>query len=99
LIALERDKLDAAGSHGLFGWLWLGDLTDLPPRQVPSQPSDRERLLQTVVNGLKAHPRSRSGRASTSRGTPPAATRGSVRQGSSAATSACSSSILDIRSS
>ena len=56
LIALEREKLDAAGSHGLFGWLWLGDLTDLPPRQAPSQPSDRERLLETVVNGLKAHP-------------------------------------------
>ena len=32
LIALERQKLDAAASHGLFGWLWLGDLTDLPPR-------------------------------------------------------------------
>ena len=56
LIALERQKLDAAASHGLFGWLWLGDLTDLPPRTTPSQPSDRERLLQTVVNGLKAHP-------------------------------------------
>jgi hypothetical protein len=56
LIALERQKLDAAASHGLFGWLWLGDLTDLPPRKTPSQPSDRERLLQTVVNGLKAHP-------------------------------------------
>ena len=27
LIALERQKLDAAGAHGLFGWLWLGDLT------------------------------------------------------------------------
>ena len=57
LIALERQKLDAARRRtGSFGWLWLGDLTDLPPRQTPSQPSDRERLLETVVNGLKAHP-------------------------------------------
>jgi hypothetical protein len=56
LIALEREKLDAAGSHGLFGWLWLGDLTDLPPRPSPNTPSEREKLLATVVNGLKTHP-------------------------------------------
>ena len=56
LITLERQKLDAAASHGLLGWLWLGDLTDLPPRPSPSMPSEREKLLATVVNGLKGHP-------------------------------------------
>jgi len=52
LIAQERAKLDAAARHGLLCWLWLGDLTDLPP----SAGSPRERLLVQVVNGLKGHP-------------------------------------------
>lgn len=56
LIALEKQTLDAAAAHGLLGWLWLGDLTDLPARTAPGQPSDREQLLATVVNGLKGHP-------------------------------------------
>ena len=56
LIALEQQALDAAAEHGLFGWLWLGDLTDLPARQAPAQPSDRELLLTKVVNALKGHP-------------------------------------------
>ena len=70
MIQLERQKLDAAASHGLFGWLWLGDLTDLPPRP-PEHAGDREKLLARVVDGLKAHPGSGSGRASTSRAIPP----------------------------
>ena len=52
LIAQERTKLDAAAKHGLLCWLWLGDLTDLPP----AAGSPRERLLAKVVNGLKGHP-------------------------------------------
>ena len=56
LIALERQKLDAAASHGLFGWLWLGDLTDLPPRADVQRPSSASSCCTTVVNGLKAHP-------------------------------------------
>ena len=60
LIALERQKLDAAASHGLFGWLWLGDLTDLPPRKTPSQPSDRERLLADRRQRPQVAPRARS---------------------------------------
>jgi hypothetical protein len=56
LIALEQQKLDAAAAHGLLGWLWLGDLTDLPARPDPAQPSDREVLLVKVVDGLKGHP-------------------------------------------
>ena len=56
LIDLERQVLDDAAAHGLLGWLWLGDLTDLPARTAPTVPSDRERLLVQVVNGLKGHP-------------------------------------------
>ena len=37
LIELERQTLDAAASHGLLGWLWLGDLTDLPARPAPTR--------------------------------------------------------------
>ena len=56
LVTLERQKLDAAARHGLLCWLWLGDLTDLPPRRSGSPPSERERLLVSVVNALKGHP-------------------------------------------
>jgi hypothetical protein len=52
LIAQERAKLDTAAKHGLLCWLWLGDLTDLPP----AAGSPRERVLARVVNGLKGHP-------------------------------------------
>jgi hypothetical protein len=52
LIAQERAKLDAARQHGLLCWLWLGDLTNLPP----AAGSPRERLLAKVVNALKGHP-------------------------------------------
>ena len=89
LIALERQKLDAAASHGLFGWLWLGDLTDLPPRTdsfAAVRPRAPSRRRSSTASSRT--PRSQSGRASTSRGTPPAGMRGSARQGSSAATSA-----------
>ena len=52
LIAQERAKLDAAAKNGLSCWLWLGDLTDLPP----AAGSPREKLLVKVVNALKRHP-------------------------------------------
>jgi len=52
LIALERQVLASAAAHGLLGWVWLGDLTDLPPRPKPGTPSERERRLAQVVNGL-----------------------------------------------
>jgi hypothetical protein len=51
LIAQERAKLDAAAQHGLLCWLWLGDLTDLPP----AAGSARDKLLTKVVNALKGH--------------------------------------------
>jgi hypothetical protein len=56
LIAQERAKLDAAAKHGLLCWVWLGDLTDLPPRAAGAPPSQRERVLVKVVNALKGHP-------------------------------------------
>ena len=52
LIAQERKKLDAARDAGLSCWVWLGDLTNLPP----TADSPRERLLVKVVNALKGHP-------------------------------------------
>ena len=52
LIAQERAKLDAAAKNGLSCWLWLGDLTDLPP----AAGSPREKLLVKIVNALKRHP-------------------------------------------
>ena len=51
LIAQERAKLDAAAQHGLLCWLWLGNLTDLPP----AAGSARDKLLTKVVNALKGH--------------------------------------------
>jgi hypothetical protein len=56
LIAVEKEVLAAAAAHGLVGWVWLGDLTDLPPRTTPGQPSERERRLAQVVNGLENEP-------------------------------------------
>src|SRR3954453_6857168 len=38
LIAVEKEVLAAAAAHGLVGWVWLGDLTDLPPPPNPRQP-------------------------------------------------------------
>ena len=52
LIAQEREKLDRAAQAGLTCWLWLGDLTNLPP----AAGSPRERLLVKVVNALRRHP-------------------------------------------
>ena len=51
-IAQERAKLDAAATHGLLCWVWLGDLTDLP---AGTTPGPREQLLVKVVNALKGH--------------------------------------------
>jgi hypothetical protein len=48
----ERKLLDAAASHGLLCWTWLGRLTNLPP----AAGSTNEQLLTKVVNALKGHP-------------------------------------------
>ena len=55
-IALERKLLDAVAHHGMHCWLWLGDLTELPPRAAGKPVSQREKLLKQVVDGLKGHP-------------------------------------------
>jgi len=48
----ERKTLDSLHSHRLKGWLWLGELTNLP-----AQPgSDRERLLTSAADTLQSHP-------------------------------------------
>jgi hypothetical protein len=50
-IAAEHALLDAAGAHGLQGWLWLGDLPNLPAGTT----SPQARLLSTVADGLQGH--------------------------------------------
>ena len=50
-IAHQRALLDAAGSHGLHCWCWLGNLANLPAQVGPT-----EQLLAKVVDALKGHP-------------------------------------------
>jgi len=53
-LAEQRALLDKAGSHGLQGWLWLGDAANLPP--PAQQPSPQERLLARIADGVQGHP-------------------------------------------
>ena len=53
-LAEQRALLDAAGSHGLDGWLWLGGAANLP--QPSPQPSPQERLLTRIAEGVQGHP-------------------------------------------
>jgi hypothetical protein len=48
----ERKLLDAAATHGLHCWTWLGRLPNLPT----TSGSTNEQLLTQVVNALKGHP-------------------------------------------
>jgi hypothetical protein len=50
-LAGQRALLDAAASHGLLAWLWLGELPNLT-----QGPSPRAQLLAQVVDGLQGHP-------------------------------------------
>ena len=51
-IAAQRDLLDRFAARGLLGWVWLGQLPDLPAKPG----STVEQLLTRTVNGLKGHP-------------------------------------------
>jgi hypothetical protein len=51
-IAAEKATLDTLHAHGLQGWLWLGELTNLPAQAG----SDRERALVGVADELQGHP-------------------------------------------
>jgi len=50
-LAAERALLDAAGAHGLRGWLWLGDLPNLPAGAT----SPQAKLLSAVADGMQGH--------------------------------------------
>jgi hypothetical protein len=50
-ITAQRQLLDAYAARGLLGWVWLGDLPNLP-----TQPgSQAEQILRKTVNALKGH--------------------------------------------
>jgi len=51
-IAIELKLFEAAASHGLRCWSWLGQLPNLPVQSG----SAAEQLLAKVVEALKAHP-------------------------------------------
>jgi hypothetical protein len=51
-LAAERALLDAARAHGLRGWLWLGDLPNLPAGAT----SPQAKLLSAVADGMQGHP-------------------------------------------
>jgi hypothetical protein len=53
-LAEQQALLDAAGSQGLQGWLWLGDAANLPP--PGPQPSPQDRLLARIADGVQGHP-------------------------------------------
>ena len=53
-LAEQRVLLDAAGTHGLRAWLWLGDAANLPSSSA--QPSDQARLLARIADGVQGHP-------------------------------------------
>jgi len=50
-VPAQHTLLDAAADRGLLGWLWLGELPNLP-----QGPSPRAQLLAQVVDGLQGHP-------------------------------------------
>jgi len=50
-IADERKVLDAAEAYGLHGWLWLGDLPNLPAGTT----SPQAKLLSVVADGVQGH--------------------------------------------
>jgi hypothetical protein len=50
-IAAEKRTLDALHARGLQGWVWLGDVTNLPA----GSGSPQERVLTRVADGLQGH--------------------------------------------
>ncbi len=55
-LAAERAQLDAAATHGLHCWVYLGDVPDLPMRGAGQPVPAREQLLSRIAASLKDHP-------------------------------------------
>lgn len=55
-VAAEEARLDAAAAHGLYCWLWLGDVANLPRTARGAPPSANERLLTTIADTFVGHP-------------------------------------------
>jgi len=51
-IAAEREVMDAAAAHGLYCWLQLGNVPDIPAGPV----DPKKQLLTRIAGGLKDHP-------------------------------------------
>ncbi len=54
-LANQQAWLDAAAARGLFCWLWLGDVLNLPPRDPSDPPSANERLLRQIAPRVRSH--------------------------------------------
>jgi hypothetical protein len=52
-IAAQKAILDAAQTHGLYAWLWLGNAPNLPASGETS--TEEQLLLLRIAEGLKTH--------------------------------------------
>jgi hypothetical protein len=55
-LANQEAWLDAAAARNLHGWVWLGEVPNLPPLSAEDPPSQNEVLLRRIAQRLRGHP-------------------------------------------